>query len=72
MSFEGSNISLCCISAMNMGWYQLVIHVPLLRHDLLVLRTRFIVKDLEIDMMIALLESLHDGIVCLHSMNIFS
>ena len=57
---------------MNMGWYQLVVHLPLLSHERFVLRTRFIVKDLEVHMVITLLEALHDGIVCLHSMNIFS
>ena len=49
VSFEGSNSSLCCILAMNMGWYQLVIHVLCLRHELLVLRTCLIVILISLD-----------------------
>ena len=57
---------------MNMGWYQLIVDLPLLSHERFVLRTRFIVEDLEVHMVITLLEALYDGILCLHSMNIFS
>ena len=56
---------------MNMGWYQLIVHLPLRRHERFVLRTRCIVENLEVHMVITLLEALHDGILCLHSMNIF-
>jgi hypothetical protein len=72
VSYEGANRSLCCVLVVNMGWYQLVVYLPLLSHKRFVLRTNFIVKDLEIHMVISRLEALNDGIIRLQSMSILS
>ena len=65
MGFKGADCTLSCIAAMDMWGYKLVLHLPFFGHQGLVFGTCFIIKDLEIDMMVALFEALYDGIICI-------
>ena len=63
MCFEKVDCEFCCISLIDMGWYQLVSHSPLRLDDALVFTNCFIVQYLEVYQHAAFFKTLHYGAV---------
>jgi len=71
VSFEGSNRTFSSIAAVDIGWDELVVALPLLFDDAFVVCAGFVVENLEINSVAAVTEALHDGVVRLNTVRIF-
>jgi len=68
---EGANRTFSSIAAVDIGWDELVVALPLLFDDAFVVCAGFVVENLEVDSVAAVMEALHDGVVCLDTVCIF-
>jgi hypothetical protein len=71
VSFEGSNRTFSSIAAVDIGWDELVVALPLLFDDAFVVCAGFVIENLEIDSVAAVAETLHDGVVRFNTVCIF-
>ena len=71
MSFEGANRTFSSIASVDIGWDELVVALPLLFDDTFVVCAGFVVKNLKVNTVAAVLEALHDGVVVFNVVGIF-
>jgi hypothetical protein len=68
MCFECSNSLFGLVATVHVRWHFLMFEFPYFCDGLDVGRTRFIVKDLQVNLNAACFETYHDGIVCRDAM----
>ena len=71
MRLEGADCSFGSVAAVDVGRDELVVALPLLLDNAFVVCAGFVVENLEVDAVAAVLEALHDGVVRFNTVRIF-